>query len=116
MKLSDLIPGYHIVQTRNKQVYLVMLSSTQAVCLARDSGWISLNSYESDMMHNELRELDIVEIFRPRHNCLNWRVSLEITDSIYNAEEARQKEKQKELTVDQVSELLGYKVKIIGDK
>ena len=114
MKLSDLIPGYHIVQTRNKQVYLVMLSNKQAIFLSRREGWLFLDCYGDDMSHNKFRELDIMEVFTPQLNCLKWRLNSETNESIYNAEEARQKEK--ELTVDQVSELLGYKVKIVGDK
>ena len=110
MKLSDLIPGYHTVQTKDGRLWLVLLTRDHKMCFSRQDSWLATDNY-TGFKHNLYNSYNIVKIFCPR------RSSNEIPDRFEaSGLELEGNGPEVELTVDQVSELLGYKVKIIGDK
>ena len=115
MKLEDLIPGYHTVETRDGRRWLVLLTREIELCFSGPKDWIRVN-HNASMYHISNKDLDILKVYCPKDellgNGLYYRLDFADLSLIFEKEE----ELQRELTVDQISELLGYKVKIVGDK
>ncbi len=117
MQLSDLIPGYHTVETRNGNLWLVLLNKNKDLCLSSIGGWVDFRyngnfRYSSDLTHHS--NFDIVAIYEPQkqecYNAVQHRTAKGCLKLVHKVEEV------KELTVDQISALLGYKVKVVGDE
>ena len=114
MKLSDLIPGYHTVQTRDGDLLLVTLNKHKELCFSGIGSWLKGNHQEDFKSKGIDNTFDIVAVYIPKmydmFNSADYRLTTQYLKLVYKVEE------EKELTVDEVSQLLGYKVKIIGDK
>ena len=115
MKLSDLIPGYHTVELRSGDFYLVMMDKNKNLCFSRHGGWTD-SRYSENFKHNadNYKSYNIIAVYEPEsavmYNSLDSRLKKQHLSLVYRVEE------EIELTVDQISELLGYKVKVVGDK
>ena len=112
MTLNDLKTGM-IVTTRNGNSYIVMRDFIDAgdvlaglSCSNIISGtWISLSSYNKDMTHHTLPFIDIVNVY---------------ASSVYSADTPTkllwERKEYKEVTMKEIEEKFGCKVKIVGNE
>ena len=75
--------------------------------------WDGLDFYTNDLLNNnDMPEMDIMEVYLAPHPYC-------IQDIDYERDKRKllwKREEVKELTVDEISELLGYKIKVVGGK
>ena len=112
MTLDDLKTGM-IVKTREGKYYIIMrdfidcgdilagLSDNNRI----SESWTSLSKYNQDMTHSELPSLDIVNVY---------------ASSVYSVDTPTrllwQSEEYKEVTMKEIEEKFGCKVKIVENK
>ena len=112
MKLDDLKTGM-IVTTRNGDSHIVMrdfvdVGDILAGISDNDNitnTWTSLSEYNKDMKHNKLPGLDIMSVY---------------TSYLYGIDTPKkllwQREEYKEVTMEEIEEKFGCKVKIVGEE
>lgn len=112
MTLKDLKTGM-IVKTREGNSYIIMrdfIDDGDVLAGLSDSDnisntWISLSNYNQDMTHHTLPFLDIVNVY---------------ASSVYSADTPTkllwERKEYKEVTMQEIEEKFGCKVKIIEDK
>lgn len=111
---SDLRTG-DVVVLRNGYEYMVLRGCAEGsevdrfVGIGTTSEWEHFNVYNEDMTSDsEFVELDIVKVFRPKDNHYRpWENREREMDTVFIREEV------KELTVAEISKLLGYDVKVV---
>lgn len=113
MKKSDLKTGM-VVETRNGNKYLVLLDNPDAPnmnLINFKGGFLQLAFYDEDMIIQSAgRAYDIMSVYT-------------LQDSIYNLFKERrlrykllwERDEPKEMTIAEIEEVLGYKIKIVGD-
>ena len=122
MKLSNLKTGM-IVRYRNGELRLVLrdVSNFEGDSIVGRFSWNTLSNYNEDMkckIYNS-RELDIVEVYEP------LSVFISITDIFeskkFNVDNINlytciwEEEKPVEITINEIEEILGYKIKVIEE-
>lgn len=112
MELNDLRTGM-IVKTRDGKCYIVMrdfagvrdilagLSDSDNIT----NSYTELSYYNQDMKHNLLPELDIVSVYT------SYSHGIDISKKLL-----WQREKYKEVTMQEIEEQFGCKVKIVGEQ
>lgn len=110
MTLNDLKTGM-IVKTREGKYHIIMRDFIdQGDILAGlsydnriSNSWINLSKYNQDMTHSEIPSLDIVDVY---------------ASSVYSADTPTkllwERKKHKEVTMQEIEEKFGCKVKIVG--
>lgn len=111
MTKADLKSGY-VVQYRNGDYRVVMMTKSLGMVFTNLSGIHGkLEDYNDDMTNIAVSTLDIMKVYG--YNCYcnqTLLLSGKDRDLLWAREEV------KELTVDEISNLLGYKVKVVGSK
>ena len=113
MKKSDLIAGRHVVEIRNGDKYLIFDSEDGKFMYQVDGGFMNLEGYDEDMLKiNKNKSYDIMKVFEVKTICncggLNRKDNRYLT-LIWEREEP------KEMTMAELEEKLGYKVKIVKE-
>ena len=113
MKKSDLIAGKHVVETWNGDKYLIFDSEEGKFMYQVDGGFMNLEGYDEDMLKiNKNKSYDIMKVFEVKTICncggLNRKDNRHLT-LIWERTEP------KEMTMAELEEKLGYKVKIVKE-
>ena len=107
---DDLKPGM-LVEYRDGDLRLVMPSKEGLFIITNDS-YNDLKYYDDDLLESEGEsDLDIVKVYDVANN---QSPNLDSLLSTYNRELLWEREEVKELTVEEISKLLGYKVRVVG--
>lgn len=112
MKLDDLKTGM-IVKTREGKCYIVMrdfVDVGDVLAGLSDSdditnSYTELSDYKQDMKHNQLLGLDIMSVYTSYLHCIDIPKKL-----------LWQREEYKEVTMKEIEEIFGCKVKIVGEE
>ena len=110
---SDLKSGM-LVELRNGRYYTVVMDyetehhGTGAM-FGKGGGFIHIDIYNNDLTNNLLGEFDIVKVYKPKCD------GDVLSDDIHDFNLIWEREQIKEMTVDEISEALGYKVKVVGN-
>ena len=113
MTKSDLIAGKHVVETRNGDKYLIFDSEEGKFMYQVDGGFMDLEGYDEDMLKiNKHNNYDIMKVFEVETACNSTGFNRE--DNGYLAL-IWEREEPKEMTMAELEEKLGYKVKIVKE-
>lgn len=117
MRKADLNNG-DIVLTRNGDKYIVLKNARTAfdtndiIVNLKTGGYLKLNNYNDDLKDKDRdKKFDIMKV------CSHSYVGDNIKEHIIDKEDywTWEREEPKEMTVDEISEKLGYKVKVVGE-
>lgn len=110
MRKYDLKP-FMLVEYRSGAVRMVVNDYDGSLLLVNGDSWEPLGSYDDNLIHRAHAELDIVKVFdrglRP-YSVLSFN-----TNDRGLLWERKGNIRVKEMTVDEVSKALGFKVKIV---
>ena len=113
MKKSDLIAGKHVVETRNGDKYLIFDSEEGKFMYQVDGQFMVLEGYDEDMLKINKRKIyDIMKVFEVKTTCNSF--GLKRKDNRYLTL-IWEREEPKEMTMAELEEKLGYKVKIVKE-
>ena len=113
MKKSDLIAGKHVVETRNGDKYLIFDSEEGKFMYQVDGQFMVLEGYDEDMLKINKRKIyDIMKVFEVKTTCNS--LGLKRKDNRYLTL-IWEREEPKEMTMAELEEKLGYKVKIVKE-
>lgn len=109
---DDLRSG-DVVEFRDHERYVIFIDDTREVLIRgigcrEGSTWADFRNWNDDMTHPTFRDLDIMKVLRTtKLHSAPWGASDSMMDVVFD------REAPKELTVAEISQLLGYKVKVI---
>lgn len=110
---DDLRSG-DVVEFRDHERYVILIDDTREVlirgigCRDGQKTWADFRGWNDDMTHPQFRNLDIMKVLRTtKLNSAPWVASDSMMDVVFD------RDAPKELTVAEISQLLGYKVKVI---
>jgi hypothetical protein len=108
---SDLKDGM-VVRTRDKGNFLVL-----GDVLLDDYEKINLDNYKSDLIHNASPILDIMAVYSVQTCAVEDIYDTMCVDNDCHKLiwERKEEPKYKEMTVDEIEEKLGYKIKVVGN-
>ena len=114
MTKSGLIAGRHVAETRNGDKYLIFDSEDGKFMYQVDGGgFMDLEGYDEDMLKiNKHKIYDIMKVFEVETACN--RTGFNREDNRYLAL-IWEREEPKEMTMAELEEKLGYKVKIVKE-
>ena len=114
MNKSHLIAGRHVVETRAGDKYLIFDSEDGKFMYQVDGGgFMDLEGYDEDMLKiNKHNSYDIMKVFEVETACN--RTGFNREDNRYLAL-IWEREEPKEMTMAELEEKLGYKVKIVKE-
>ena len=113
MTKSGLIAGKHVVETRNGDKYLIFDSEEGKFMYRVDGEFLDLEGYDEDMLKtNKHKSYDIMKIFEVQTACN--RTGFNRKDNRYLTL-IWEREEPKEMTMAELEEKLGYKVKIVKE-
>lgn len=103
-----LIPGKHIVKTRNGNMYLLVECTNEKLAgiNIEDDYYVDFN-LDDDLKDLDNHDFDIMEVFE--FAAASW------SEIEYDLERVWKREETKEMTVAEIEKLLGHKVKIIKE-
>lgn len=104
---ADLKNGM-IIEHRDGDKYMVIDDR-----LVQEEGFFPLSDYNDDLTDNKYKKYDIVKVYKPITDRIFDTYDLFSTD---NLDLIWEREEVKEMTVAEIEEKLGYKVKVISDK
>lgn len=117
MKKSDLRTGMRVT-LRNGKKRIVLLQfkheydkETDVIVDTQISSWNPLSSYDEDLKHRNYYDNDIVKIEVPEHVYVVFG-----TDSYHNYKMIWERNDTKEMTVEEIQQALGYKIKVVESK
>lgn len=102
-----------VVELRRGDRYVVLLDDSRAnpfrgIGISDRRGWADFCIWNDDMTHPDYSRLDVVKVLRTKSpHIAPWNATDDEMDVVFDRTEIT------ELTVAEVSELLGFKVKII---
>lgn len=113
MKKSDLIAGKHVVETRDGRRFLIFDSKEEKIMFETNGEFMLLESYDEYlMMIDGAREFDIMKIYevkKPANKFSMNKYCEQCLNLIWERTEP------KEMTMAELEEKLGYKVKIVKE-
>ena len=113
MKKSDLIAGKHVVETRNGEKYLILDSEEGKFMYEVHDGFMDLERYHEELTRmTGNKEYDIMKIYelkKPGNEYCIDKHCEEYLDLVWERTEP------KEMTMAELEEELGYKVKIVKE-
>ena len=113
MKKSDLIAGKHVVETRYGDKYLIFDSEEGKFMYRADGEFLDLEGYDEDMLKtNKHKIYDIMKVFEVKTTCNS--IGLNRKDNRYLTL-IWERTEPKEMTMAELEEKLGYKVKIVKE-
>lgn len=106
MKKSDLKTGM-VVEFRSGTKGMILEIEQFGTLIRHGGGWNRLSAYSDDLLDGKgLEDFDIVRIYRPR-------IEYQTIQQYWHEQELIwQRREPKEMTIDEISEALGYPVKI----
>ena len=101
-----LIPGKHIVKTRNGNLYLLVECTNEKLVgiNIKDDRYVDFD-LDDDLKDLDDHDFDIMEVFEFAVTC--W------SGIKYDLERVWKREETKEMTVAEIEKELGYKVKVV---
>ena len=101
-----LIPGKHIVKTRNGNLYLLVECTGEKLVgiNIKDDLYVDFN-LDDDLKDLDDHDFDIMEVFEFAVTC--W------SEIKYDLERVWKREEAKEMTIAEIEKELGYKVKVV---
>lgn len=108
---SDLQTGM-VVETKDGTKYIVMrnscISAPDSDFIVNENGWNPLRYYNDDLLeYHTYSDLDIIKVYKPNYPNVIRTFEEDALELIWEREE------YKEMTVAEIEEKLGYKIKII---
>ena len=111
MKKPDLKVGM-IVKLRNGDVCLVTQNTKGDLFFTNNSGWVSIDSYNEDLtITRSMHCLDIIEVHGYRGSGYAFESLLNLNSNSHIL--LWERKEVKEMTVAEISEALGYEVKVV---
>ena len=102
---SDLKDGM-VVDIRNGNRYIVINDG-----LRRNDTWLAINPYLDDLTRKKTKEYDVMKVYTTVGNTLEY-----MFDDLFLKLVWERPEEYIEMTVAEIEEKLGYKVKVIADE
>lgn len=115
MKKSDLKTGM-VVETRNGEKYLVMLEPDckDMELINFKGGYMPLYYYNNELIFTEqsVQGFDVVKVYS-----VGWTICDLLSDKeCMEFKLIWERNEPKEMTIEEIEEELGYKIKIVGDE
>jgi hypothetical protein len=119
--IADLKPCY-VVKTRDGRYWMVFTVSTGTMILTDGANkWMYLSNWHPDFTHSRsshdpsFHELDIMEVYGPVTGTDNYIFCGYVTPDNRPLLWSREPERV-EMTLEEIEEKLGYKVKVVSEK
>lgn len=97
-----------IVDVRNGSRYIIINNG-----LRRNDTWLSINPYLDDLTRGNSKEYDVMKVYTTVGHTLDYMFDDRFLNLVW---ERKEEEPVKEMTVAEIEEKLGYKVKVIADE
>ena len=110
MKKSDLKTGM-LAESRNGRYYLILVIDGETV-FANTTRKTSSDAYREDLTNKHDSSFDIMRVYGPHGKTIDELIS---TPTIYR-NLIWQREEPKEMTIEEIQDKLGYKIKVVETK
>lgn len=117
MKKSDLKTGMRVT-LRSGRIFIVLLNfqhaydkSTDVLVSPDSSAWNLLDYYSDDLKHRDYSLDDIVKVEIPEHVYAVFGIGEKKYTTIWKREN-----EPKEMTIEEIQEKLGYKIKVVESR